>query len=452
LPRLPLWMWATILLLAIVGGVLRGVAVEQTEIDHPIRADAAEYYLSAYNLTKNGVYTMSPARLRDQNAELKPDGFRWPGLPLLIAALMWQWPDHALILREMQWFNVAAGFAAIVFVGFASATALPAWAAVAATALTTFSPHLISFTVYMLTETPTTLLVALMLALCAVAQSCAPRRRWLAFLALGVTLGALALVRPLFAAFAPFLAIAAPAGERLRCLGLAALGLAAMLAPWLIRNALFVESGSGPSDLGMTMLYGAYPDYMLNGDPATFPYAAMQDPAAVAAMSSLSDSLALIGKRIAADPFGSAYWYFVGKPQYLWQFSNIDGVGDVFIYPAVRTPFQDDGVFVATHDLAQALQWPIVILAALGALLAWLPRTAALLPDRGRFVLRAAILLPVFMTVATIPLNAPGRFAVPVYPALFIAAATTLAVAVRAYGSLRKRHQSCAADLPPNEA
>jgi uncharacterized protein (DUF58 family) len=85
-------------------------------------------------------------------------------------------------------------------------------------------------------------------------------------------------------------------------------------------------------------------------------------------------------------------------------------------------------------------------------LLAWLPRTAALLPDRGRFVLRAAILLPVFMTVATIPLNAPGRFAVPVYPALFIAAATTLAVAVRAYGSLRKRHQSCAADLPPNEA
>jgi hypothetical protein len=442
LPRLPLWLWATILLLAIAGGVLRGVAVEQTEIDHPIRADAAEYYLSAYNLAKNGVYTMSPARLRDQNAELKPDAYRWPGLPLLIAALMWQWPDHALILHEMQWFNVAAGFAAIVLVGFAAAAALPAWAAVAATTLTAFSPHLISFTVYMLTETPTTLLVALMLALCAVAQSCAPRRRWLAFLALGVTLGALALVRPQFAAFAPFLAVAAPAGERLRCLGFVALGLAAMLAPWLIRNALFVEPGSAPSYLGQTLLDGAYPDYLLNGDPATFPYPARQDPAAVAAASSLTAAVAVIWERIVAHPFGMAYWYLIGKPLYLWQFSNIDGVGDVFIYPAVETPFRDNDLFMAMHDVMQTLQWPIVFLGALGASLAWLPRSAALLPDRGRFVLRTAALLPVFLTLVTVPMVAPGRYAVPIYPALFIAAMAPLAIIVGAFASLRTARRS----------
>jgi hypothetical protein len=442
LPRLPLWLWATILLLAIVGGVLRGIAIEQTEIDHPIRADAAEYYLSAYNLAKNGVYTMSPARLRDQNAELKPDGYRWPGLPLLIAALMWQWPDHALILREMQWFNVAAGFAAIVFVGFASATALPAWAAVIATALTAFSPHLISFTVYMLTETPTTLLIALMLALCAVAQSCAPRRRWLAFLALGVTLGALSLVRPQFAAFAPFLAIAAPAGERLRCLGLVALGLAAVLAPWLIRNALVVEPGSAPSYFGLSLLDGAYPDYMLNGDPATFPYPARQDSAAIAAASSLTSSVAVIWQRIVAHPFSMAYWYLIGKPLYLWQFSNIDGVGDVFIYPTVETPFRDNDLFKATHDVMQTLQWPIVVLGALGALLAWLPRSAAPLPNRGRFVLRAAASLPVFLTLVTVPTVAPGRYAVPIYPALFIAGMAALAIAASAFGSFKSARGS----------
>jgi 4-amino-4-deoxy-L-arabinose transferase-like glycosyltransferase len=361
---------------------------------------------------------------------------------LLIAALMWQWPDHALILREMQWFNVAAGFAAIVLVGFASATALPAWAAVVATGLTAFSPHLISFTVYMLTETPTTLLVALMLALCAVAQNCAPQWRWLGFLALGVTLGALSLVRPQFAAFAPFLAIAAPAGERLRRLGLVALGLAAILAPWLIRNALFVEPGSAPSYLGQTLLDGAYPDYMLNGDPATFPYPAGRDPAAVAAASSLTASVALIGKRIAADPFGSAYWYFLGKPQYLWQFSNIDGVGDVFIYPSVETPFRDNDLFMAMHDVMQTLQWPIVFLGALGALLAWSPRSAAPLPDRGRFVLRAAALLPVFLTLVTVPTVAPGRYAVPIYPALFIAAMVPLAIAASAFGSFKSARGS----------
>ena len=70
------WRWIGILLIAGLGFYLRFVAVTETEIDHPIRADAAQYYVTAYNLAKNGVYSMSFARLSDPDAVLQPDSFR----------------------------------------------------------------------------------------------------------------------------------------------------------------------------------------------------------------------------------------------------------------------------------------------------------------------------------------------------------------------------------------
>src|SRR5262249_6064638 len=150
----------------------------ETEIrDNPIRADAAQYYLSAYNLAKHGIYSMSPARVQDKTAPLKPDDFRWPGLPLLIAAFMLQWPDHALIYREVQWTNILAGTATIILVGLAALAALPSWAALSVAFLTAISPHLISMTVYMLTETPGAFFVALVLALCAAMQSMSPEKQ-----------------------------------------------------------------------------------------------------------------------------------------------------------------------------------------------------------------------------------------------------------------------------------
>lgn len=425
-------MWAAILLIAAIGYALRAIAVVGTTVDHPIRADAAEYYITAYNLAKNGVYTMSDAQIQDPAATLKPDAFRWPGLPLLIATLMWQWPDHPLIVREMEWFNVAAGTGTIILLGSAAAAALPVWAALAATVLTAVSPHLISFTVYMLTETPTALLVALVLWMCVVAQACAAQHRRYALIALGLTLGLLALVRPVYAGFAPFLALAAPAGERRTCLVLVLAGMVLPLAPWLIRNALTVAPGTAPSYLGMTLVSGGYPGYMLNGDPKTFPFPFAHDPGYPAATATLATAIAEIARRIAADPLGMARWYLVGKPPYLWQFSNIDGAGDVFIYPVLASPFHGNAVFELLHAIMRALHSPIVLLGALGSLLVWLPRLAPLLPERNAFALRATSLLPVFLTAVMLPLDDPVRYAVPIFPALFVVAMVPLVVAGRA--------------------
>jgi len=151
-----------IIIFAALGFYLRFLAVTETVVDQPIRADAYQYYVTAYNLTKEGVYSASPARLTNWAAPLPPDSLRWPGLPLLIAAFMSEWPNHAAILRDIQWVNIIAGTASILLIGVAAASTSPAWGTLTVVLLTAISPHLISFTVYLLTETPSVFFVALL--------------------------------------------------------------------------------------------------------------------------------------------------------------------------------------------------------------------------------------------------------------------------------------------------
>src|SRR6516165_4945370 len=95
--------------------------------------------------------------------------------------------------------------------------------------------------------------------------------------ALGVVIGLLALFRPIFVGFVPLMALAV-SRDRLKCLVLMLVGVALPVAPWLIRNMLADGLVTTPSSLAMTMVIGAYPDYMFNGDPRTFPFPQLSDP------------------------------------------------------------------------------------------------------------------------------------------------------------------------------
>jgi hypothetical protein len=65
-------------------------------------------------------------------------------------------------------------------------------------------------------------------------------------------------------------------------------------------------------------------------------------------------------------------------------------------------------------------------------ILVWLVR---LLPQASGLVLRTASLLLIFLAVATIPLNNPVLFAVPVLPALFLIAMAPPVILVRWIGN-----------------
>ena len=64
---------------------LRLQAALETDVNGRLRADAGDYFMSAYNLRLHGVYTSSRASLADAGAKLVPDAVRTPGYPLFLA-------------------------------------------------------------------------------------------------------------------------------------------------------------------------------------------------------------------------------------------------------------------------------------------------------------------------------------------------------------------------------
>jgi hypothetical protein len=124
------------------------------------------------------------------------------------------WPQHERILRGVQVVNIALGIATVAAIFLCTALVLPLWGAVTVGLLTACSPHLVSMTVYMLTETPAAFLVALLMALTAIG-TLGGRRVGALFLAvLGIIVGSLSLFRPVFLA----LHVAVSAGQRYRTL------------------------------------------------------------------------------------------------------------------------------------------------------------------------------------------------------------------------------------------
>jgi hypothetical protein len=105
--------------------------------------------------------------------------------------------------------------------------------------------------------------------------------------------------------------------------------------------------------------------------------------------------------------------------------------GDVLVYPVRGAPFDSDALLAFTHAAMWVLHWPLVVLAAVGSIMVWLPPVVRLLPQAGGLVLRAASLLLILLALATIPLNNPVRFAVPVLPALFLIAMVLPVLAMR---------------------
>lgn len=435
--------WSLFVCILALAAWFRIVAVEDTVIDHPIRNDAAQYYLSAYNLVFYGIYTKSPARLKDPGAPLSPDSYRYPGLPLVIAVFMKDWPNHQKIMHHIQMVNVVVGVAAVGLVFFAASLALPAWAAFGATLLTAISPHLISFTVYVLTEPISALLIALlMVVVAASARRAGQVPSWHTFIGIGIVIGMLTMFRPIYIALAPAIILALPWREVSRKTIIGVLfGAALVVAPWYVRNAISVSDGSDRSLLATTMLDGAYPGYMLNGNPETFPYPRLVDPRASTLTSDTRSVVEEIGRRFAADPLEMAFWYGIGKVRFLWQWSNVDGMGDVFIYPVTATPFETNGTFVFVHAVMEALHWVLVALGAVGAVAVWLPVARNLLHDRGLLGLRAASVILIYTTLALIPFVMVTRYAVPTFPALYLLAMVPPALAAAAYYRRREHRR-----------
>jgi 4-amino-4-deoxy-L-arabinose transferase-like glycosyltransferase len=415
----------------LLGLALRIASVLGTEVESPIRADAADYFSYAYNLRHLGVYSRTPTWALPDAGPPVADALRSPGYPLFLAAFVDGPPTRAMLDRTGI-AQALLGAACIVLAFLLTRRLLgPGWALLVAL-LTALSPHLVVASSYLLTEVLFCLLtVAALVAL----TGFRPDRPWIAALG-GVLLGAAVLTRPTLLYFLfPLAAYLAWVWRRERALAgvlLVVLGFGLVYAPWVLRNHLTPGDLQEDRLLVNALHHGLYPDFMYAGDPASFGFPYRADPRGEAIGRDVHSVLAEVKRRFATEPGTHLRWYLLGKPAALWSWDIVAGMGDVFVYPVTKTPYWRSAVFHYTHRLMHALHRPLMLLALTGAVLVWLPLARRALTAPQLIAARTLALLVAYVT-ALHTVGAPfPRYGVPFRPLAYALAAVALALALAA--------------------
>ena len=142
------WLpWLLVSIILLLAGILRFQAINLTIVDNPIRADARNYYFSALNLERWGVFSHA----EPSNIAPAPDAFAQPGLPYLIKQFIVFPPTEQMLVAINQvqaWMGIATVLLCFLFFkGFASHR-IALWAAF----FTAISPNLVVMTTYLLSN------------------------------------------------------------------------------------------------------------------------------------------------------------------------------------------------------------------------------------------------------------------------------------------------------------
>jgi len=408
-----------------VGAALRWGFVATAVVQSPLRVDAGQYAQCARNLVEHGVYSLATT------VPPPPDSFRSPGYPLVLALCRvfggdTGWYGLAIALQ------VVLGAATVLLCHRLARRWLSFPAALTAAALCALSPHLVVAGAYVLTECTTTF--ALLAGLVLLTRD----GGWWRPLLAGAAIGFAALCNEVLVVVPLVLAwpLWRERGAR-RAGAFVAAALLPLLA-WNLRNVSQELARTGGERVTASISHGSYPG-MVFRDPRWrgFPY--REDPEQPAFGASWSGLAAVLGSRVAEDPWRYLRWYVLEKPVWLWGWDLVQG-RDVLVYEVGNSPYERQPVMVATHWLMRLLHAPCMLLAAAAAcVLAWNRRR------RWPFAAQAAGLVVVFGTLVYLPVIPDPRYLQPIRPVVFVlgvAAATAIVQGCRARLQRRRARRS----------
>ncbi len=406
-------------MIALFSGVTKYEFVTETVVDIPLSADAIDYYFAAYNLKNYGVYSR---KIEASIAEPpSPDALRPPGYSLFIYPFV-DLPLTMEVLRGIQVAQIALSVLCIPLLFFALRHLIPDIYLLLAVSALAISPHLTVVNVYFLSESLYTFSLVLIVSIYALWIK---SRKLLLCLALGATIAISALIRPtsLYLLFfiAPLMFFHTDRVLRLRVTALVVLGFIVLYSPWLVRNQLsdIEPSRSLAND---TVQKGMYPGLMYNDDPATFGFPNKFDPNWHERSADMSLILGEVARRFSESPGEHLRWYLIGKPITYLSWSMVVGMGDVFIFPVLRTNLYSDPFLHVSYGLSKVLHWPLTIMALLTSLLLFVPSISRKIEAQKLFFLRGvAVIFGYFILVHMAGTPLP-RYSIPIRPILYVLA------------------------------
>ena len=418
-----------VLLLAIIlllGLYLRGIAVHETRVDNPLRADAGDYIYYALNLTEQHTYSRSRSAYDKDPRPPQPDAIRPPGYPAFVGAILWLTPD-TMERSAILWFQVVLSVATIALAWQLFHRVLPPAGALAVAALIALSPHLVIMNVYYLTESLYTFaLVAAMWTAARIGARPLPGRA----LATGIRFALATLTRPALQYFSFFLAAFVAwtwRGRRGYVLAILLLcGFFALTIPWAVRNLSAIGATADKTLMINFIAHGMYPHFRYNEQPHTYALPYRFDPKQRDYSRSVSAVLSELYDRAAAQPGRYLRWYLVEKPLWFWRWDSVQGAGDIYIYPVFRSPYNDRALFKLTRSLMKTLHVPLLLLALAGCLLPWFAHARRYYEPGQLFVLRSiSLLLGYYVAIHIVGAPFP-RYSIPLRPLVYGMAISTI--------------------------
>jgi len=429
--REPPYRVLVVLGLILAAGIgLRITLVTTTDHTHLLSGDAYEYYRYSLNLKRCGIYSPTLESITGDCSHAVADNHRRPAYPLFLFPFA-EWPPTLAMMREIQWAQIGIAAIGIMLTGFAFVL-LGRGAALMAALFMALSPHLAVTSLNFLTEN---IFSALLLVF---ASTVVAWFRWpgaALSAAVGATLALPLLVRSTTAylvfIIVPFLAWSAPR-RRFPTAGIMAAAYLICLAPWFIASHTLLSPRDGPSLMLTTVHNGSYIDLTVPGDPESRGRPHQHDPG-YAGRDTLAKVFAYTRDRAMADPGAYLRWYLIDKPRMFFSWSVVAGFGDVFVFPVRFHGYASNLWLHLSHTAMWYLHWPVMIIALIVAVAAFLPRSRLVGGDPVRLgVLRMlAIVIAYFVALHIVGTPLP-RYSVPILPFVYLLAGVGLESGLRA--------------------
>jgi hypothetical protein len=409
---------------------LRAVYVEMAQVTFPIRGDVNQYVLYAWNLAHHGTFSTALPEASDA----KPDSYRGPGYPLMLASTMLAAGHSDLPLRPGPQGTTALGYESDTWmrlalalqvllgtatVGFSIAVARfwqsHNWALATGIVVAGW-PHLVTFCGVLLSET----LFAFLL-LFSVWASCKSHAHGAkrAMAGAGFAWGATYLVNPVVAMFPPLIAIvlACRCGWRKALVFLAC--FAVLPIAWGLRNVAYAHDAGALRRMQENFVQGSWPAYHFAYNNRREYAGAREVLDDIGAETTLLEhdagkGISTILDRMAREPETYLQWYMVDKPFLLWDWTLRIGWADIYFLPTQHSPYARIPMMKAMKSAYERVNPCVFGLAALAAL-GILGETVRL---RGRVAFAPLVLclLVVYLTAVHDVLQAEPRYSVPYRP------------------------------------